>query len=185
MFLGAIWSGCRTVGLLNGEFSDEQWALDNKGRIIVAEPNKLQPTEVMTVASKRNTQKSPPAEKPRLTVPRTLKAEVDAKAKDLIAKALRPKHVQPPAENNRFNYITDIKTKWDGHHLYFISTYACPWPKALSPTFESRFARMEYVGNSEFALSIMLHTEEWSRIHDSLTVTQCMKAIRDDRRFVP
>lgn len=137
------------------------------------------------MGARRKTHESCPAKTSILSVPHALKAEVEAKASDLIARVLKPKHVRPPSEDNRFNYIIDIGTKWHGNHFYFVSTYACPWPKALSPTFESKFARIEHVGNAKFALDFMRHTEEWVRLYDALTINQCMKAIRNDPMFVP
>ena len=126
-----------------------------------------------------------PAKKPTSSVPDTLKAEVDAKASDLIANVLKPKHVRPPKEDERFNYITDIGTKWYRHYFYFFSTYVCPDPNALSPTFESKFARMEYIGDAKFALYFMRHNGEWVEIYDALSVDESMKAIQDDSWFVP
>ena len=49
-----------------------------------------------------------PAKKPTSTLPDTLKAEVEAKSSDLIANVLKPKHVRPSQEDERFNYISDI-----------------------------------------------------------------------------
>ena len=138
------------------------------------------------MAAKRRTQKkSRPAKKSTSSMPRDVKAEVEAKAKSLIANVLKPEHVQLPPENKRFSHIIDIGTKWHRKYLYFISTYACPWPGALSPTFESKFARMEYVGNEKFALDFPRQADKWNRISDSLTVAQCLKAIREDSRFRP
>jgi len=123
-----------------------------------------------------------PAKNPK-SIPDPLKKDVEAKARDLIENVLKPKHVKPPKENERFNYIIDIGAKWYRH--YFFSTYACPGPNALSPTFESKFARMEYLGNGKFALYFMRHTGEWVGIYDALAVDECMKAIQDDAWFVP
>ena len=137
------------------------------------------------MAAKRKTQKSRPAKKSTSSVPHDLKVEVEAKANDLIANVLKPNHIQDPPVSKRFSHIIDIGTKWHRKHLYFISTYACPWPGALSPTFESKFARMEYVGNERFALDFPRQANKWVRISDSLTVAQCLKAIREDSRFKP
>ena len=126
-----------------------------------------------------------PAKKPTSSLPDRLKAEVEAKASDLIATVLTPKHVRPPPEDERFNYITDIGAKWYRHYFYFFSTYACPGPNALSPTFESKFARMEYLGNAKFALYFMRHTGEWVGLYDAISVDECMKAIQDDQWFMP
>ena len=137
------------------------------------------------MAAKRKTQKSRPAKKSTSSVPHDLKAEVEAKASTLIANVLKPEHVQERPESKRFNYIIDIGTKWHRKYFYFISTYACPWPQALSPTFKSKFARMEYVGNERFALDFPRQADKWIRVHDGLTVSQCLKAIRVDSRFTP
>ena len=114
-----------------------------------------------------------------------IKAEVEAKARDLIENVLKPKHVQPPPAGEQFNYIIDIGAKWHSKYFYFFAIYACPGPNALSPTFEEKFARMEYLGFDRFALSIMRHTGEWVGIYDSLSADECMNAIRDDPWFVP
>ena len=127
-----------------------------------------------------------PTKKPTSSLPDTLKAELEAKASDLIANVLKPKHVRPPQEDERFNYITDIGTKWYRHFFYFFSTYACPAPNSLSPTFESKFARMEPLPDGKFALYFMRYTgKEWVGIFDELSVDECMKAIQDDEWFVP
>ena len=118
-------------------------------------------------------------------LPDTLKAKVEAKARDLIEKVLKPKHVQPLRQGEQINYLTDIGAKWYRNYFYLVSTYTCPSPHALSPTFESKFARMEYLGNAKFALSFMRHTGEWVGLYDALSVDECMKAIQDDPWFQP
>src|SRR6267143_1796976 len=121
--------------------------------------------------------------KPKASMPGTLKDEVDTKAKELVETVLKPRHTKPPPEGSRFNYITDITTKWIGSTCYFISVYACPGPNAIAPTFEKKFARMEYVGDSKFALSFMRHTGKWVALFNGLSVDDCMKAIQDDPWF--
>jgi hypothetical protein len=115
------------------------------------------------------------------SVAASIKAEVEAKARDLIENVLRPKHVV----SEQWNYITDIGAKWFRNYFYFFSIYACPSPNALSPTFESKFARMEPLGGGKFALYFMRHTGEWVGIYDGLSADECMQAIRDDPWFVP
>jgi hypothetical protein len=114
-----------------------------------------------------------------------LKAEVEAKARDLIETILKPKHVKPPPEDQRWNYIIDIGGKWFRSYFYFYSTYTCPGPNALSPTFESKFARLEYVGAGRFNLAYMRHTDQWWEVHQGLMLDQCLDLIRDDGLFQP
>ena len=123
-----------------------------------------------------------PAKK-RPSVTASIKVEVETKAKDLIDNVLKPKHVLPPPVEAQFNYITNIGAKWHRNYFYFFSIYACPDPNALSPTFESKFARMEPVDDGKFALYFMRHTDEWVGIYDALSVDECMKAIKDDEWF--
>lgn len=120
--------------------------------------------------------------KPDLTA--SLKTEVETKAQELIEKSLKPKYVRPPQKDERFNYISDIGAKWYRNYFYFIATYACPAPNALSPTFEWKFARMEPLGDGAFALYAMRHTgNEWVGVLDALSLDECMRAIRDDPWF--
>ena len=126
-----------------------------------------------------------PAKKSKATIPPTVKADLERKAKELIETVLKPQHVQPPPKDRDWNYITDIFTKWHGSYFYFCSTYACPSTNAISPTFESRFARMEFVGNAKFSLAYMRHTGEWFGMYDALSVDDCLAAIQNDPWFSP
>ncbi len=126
-----------------------------------------------------------PGKMSKSSLPGTLKDELDTKARELIENDLKPKHIQPQAEGAQFNYITDITTQWLGSKFYFISIYTCPGPNALSPSFESKFARLEYVSNNRFALSFMRHTGQWVQLFEGLTVDECMTAIKDDPWFLP
>jgi hypothetical protein len=72
---------------------------------------------------------------------------------------LKPKHVVPPPAEAQFNFITDIQAKWFRNHFYSSSIYACPGPNAVSPTFESKLARMEPLVDGKFALYAMRYRE--------------------------
>ena len=103
---------------------------------------------------------------PSRPLPGTLKDEVDTKATDLIENVLKPKHLQTLPKGSQLNSIVEIKTKWLGSKCYFISVYRTPGPDAKS--FETKFARMEFVGNDKFALSFMRHTGEWIGLYDRI-----------------
>ena len=126
-----------------------------------------------------------PAKTPKPPLPDSLKAEVEAKATALIENVLKPKYVLPPPKDGHFNYIVDIGARWYRNYFYFSSTYACPGPNALSPTFESKFARMEHLGGATFALYFMRHTGEWVGLYDALSLDESLKAIQEDPWFVP
>jgi hypothetical protein len=119
------------------------------------------------------------------SIPDALKKEVVAKAEVLITEVLKPKYVVAVQDDQQFNYIADITAKWFRQFFYFTSTYACPHPDAAEPSFEQKFAKMEYIGDGKFALYFMRYTGEWVGIHDSMSVDESMEAIQDDEWFVP
>jgi hypothetical protein len=138
------------------------------------------------MAKKRNPWEITPAKGRKPPLPDSLKAEVQAKADDLIENVLKPRCIEPPPQDGRFNYIIDIGARWYRNSFYLTSTYACPGPDALSPTFEVRFARMEHLGGGKFALYAMRHTgREWVGVLDALSVDECMEAIGEDPWFLP
>ena len=79
----------------------------------------------------------------------------------VVESVLKPRHVKEPEPDPQFNYLVDITTKWYRSYFYFCSRYACPGPYALSPFFEDKFARMEYIGDGPFNLAYMRHTGQW------------------------
>ena len=119
------------------------------------------------------------------TLDAATKAQVAAKVRDLIDKELKPKHVEPPPEDARFNYLTDITLKWHGSTLFLVAVYACPGPNAISPTFESRFARLKPTAGDHFDLSFMRHTGQWVELFQGQTLDECLREIRDDPWFMP
>ena len=126
-----------------------------------------------------------PAKSPKPSVPESIKVELTTKALHLIENILKPRHVLPPKPDAQFNYITDIHVKWYRNYFYFISTFACPGRNAVSPTFESKFARLESVGDGKFDLSFHRHTGEWIRVYEAVSEDECLQAIQDDPWFLP
>jgi len=124
-----------------------------------------------------------PAKK-RVAVSTSLKTEVETKAKELIEEVLKPRHIRPQPKGQLGNYMIDIGAKWNRGYFYFFTTYACPGPNALAPTFEAMLARMEPLAGGTFALYAMRYTgTEWVGVLDALSVDDCMKAIKDDEWF--
>jgi hypothetical protein len=114
-----------------------------------------------------------------------LKRKVEMEATALIDTVLKPQYIQPPPEDPQFNYLVDLYGKWRGSYFYFCSQYACPGPNALSPFFDDKFARLEYVGGDRFNLSFMRHTGQWIEIHPNRSLDECLAAVRDDPWFHP
>jgi hypothetical protein len=115
----------------------------------------------------------------------TVKSQVEAKARELIDKELKPGHVKPPPVGSLSNYLIDITLRWHGSTLFFVAVYACRGPNAISPTFEDRFARLRPAGGGKFDLSFMRHTGQWVELFQGQTLDECLQEIRDDPWFIP
>jgi hypothetical protein len=112
-------------------------------------------------------------------VPEDLKAEVQAKADELVERVLKPHYIKPPPKNRDWNYPIDIWTKWHKSFFYFSSTWASPGPNRIAPSFEVRFARLEYVGDRRFNLAYFRHTGQWWQTETGLTLGKCLKLIEE------
>jgi hypothetical protein len=128
--------------------------------------------------TKKRWMKVPP--KPaRPKLPDDLKHEVQKKADTLLESYLRPTFILPPPKEPAWNYIVDIFTKWHQRYFYFCSTFRCVHENCISEFFESRFARLEYVGNRKFNVAYMRHTGQWWEILQGLSLDQCMEEIKE------
>jgi hypothetical protein len=87
---------------------------------------------------------------------------VAARARELVESELKPRHIGPPPDNEHLNYIVDIGTKWYRDYFYFFATYKVPGPTAITPSFEAKFARLQYHGANRFGLAFMRHTGQWA-----------------------
>jgi hypothetical protein len=130
-----------------------------------------------------------PPKPPKPKVPEAVKVELEIKAAELTNTILKPEHIKPPRKNVQWNYIVDIYTKWHRNCFYFCAKYASPGPNAISPFFDIRFARLEYVGGlgrqSRFNMSYMRHTGQWIEIGHSLSSDQCLTEIKAGGLFSP
>ena len=126
-----------------------------------------------------------PPRRPKPRVSDDVKAEVDARARDLVENVLKPRAFEFHPPHPTFNYVTDVSIAWWRSYLYFVAAYCCPAPNCLSPSFEVRFTRMEYIGNRHFALAYMRHTGQWQEVFPDLSIDECFATIRDESLFWP
>ncbi len=97
---------------------------------------------------------------------------------ELVETFLKPNFIKPPPADTEWNTIVDIYTKWYRNYFYFCSKYHSPSPSNITDYFESKFARLEYVGNGKFNVAYMRHTEQWLEIFQDLSLDQCLEAIQ-------
>jgi hypothetical protein len=137
------------------------------------------------MATRQKTWVRTPARQAKPSVPVAIKAEVEGKARELVESVLKPRHILPPPEHEHLNYIVDIGTKWYRNYFYFFATYRSPGSTAISPSFEAKFARLQYHGASRFGLAFMRHTGQWVEPYDDVTLEEGLEMIRDGPHFMP
>ena len=117
-------------------------------------------------------------------IPDLIREKVTVESEKLLEN-LRMQHIRPPPEGVDFSYITEIYLKWFRNRLYFCAQYCCRAPNCISPSFESKFARIDYAGNNRFNLSSMRHTGQWQEIFPDLSLAECLESIRTGPHFLP
>lgn len=95
------------------------------------------------------------------------------------------KHIPKKKPKEDYNSIADIYFKWIQNRFYLCSKYNCPSPNALSASFESKFARLEYIREDTFQLFFMRHTGEWIKLYQDISLEQAFKALKKDPWFTP
>jgi hypothetical protein len=118
-------------------------------------------------------------------VPPDIQQEVQRRAQELIDSTLKPRYIQPPPQKPQFNYLMDIYPQWRGPFFYFCSKYCSPGPHALSPSFESKFARLQYAGNERFNLAYFRYTGQWWEVAQLLSLEECLARIEEGNIFTP
>ncbi|MDI6738113.1 MAG: hypothetical protein QME12_06390 [Nanoarchaeota archaeon] len=118
-------------------------------------------------------------------VPEKIKLKIELKAKNIIDSELKKKYLTGKPKNKGCNYIADIYCKWVGNRFYLCSKYNCPFPRAVLPSFETKFARLEYIGDNKFQLFFMRHTGKWIKLYEDIRLEKAFKAIKEDSWFRP
>lgn len=126
-----------------------------------------------------------PKKQPAPKVPAGQKQTIKDKADEIVKTVLIPQYVKPPPENYQLNYVVDIYTKWYRHYFYFCSTYHAPSPHAISPSFDVKFARLEYVATDKFNLAYMRHTKKWQEIAYNISLDEAFEMITEEPFFHP
>jgi hypothetical protein len=126
-----------------------------------------------------------PPKQPKPKVSEREKQLIEQKCNELIETEFKPKYIESPPTDRDFNYRADIFGKWYRNYFYFCSTYNCPSPRAISPSFEARSARLEYVGQDCFNVAYMRHTGQWWEILHGLSLEECLSEIRNNPLLQP
>ncbi len=120
---------------------------------------------------------------PKCTLDRWAKQALVARAEAFIAEFYRPTFLKPPPAEPRFNYIVDFSARWHGAYLLFTAKYACPGPNALSPGFETNFARLGYFARDRFNLWARRHNDQWMVLARDLTLDAAFVEMRANPWF--
>lgn len=125
-----------------------------------------------------------PKSKPGTKPSDALKREVSEAAEAILAE-WRQQYIRPVPKDHQFNYLIAVYTRWHGNYFSFCGTYACPGPNAISPSYETGFARLERVGDKRFNLAYMRHTGRWWQTDQALPLSECITKISENGLYHP
>jgi hypothetical protein len=123
--------------------------------------------------------------KEKVKISDNVKERVKKRADEFIESVLKPKHVKTPRKNAKSNYIIDIYSKWYRQCFYFCATYHCPEENAISPSFETNFARLEYLPGGSYTLAYLRHNNKWFEIDHNISLDKAFRKIEDGPHFIP
>ena len=86
-----------------------------------------------------------PSRQPKPKVPDRAKADVEAKAREIIETVLKPDHIKPHPEGEAYGYVGDIYTKW---YRNFFLLFAVSLPRAECLGRAALHDSFEHVGPS-------------------------------------
>jgi hypothetical protein len=116
------------------------------------------------------TKKSPkrwvyrPKSAPKPKVPEAVQQHVQERCETFVESTLKPRHIQAPPDDVRFNYIVDLYNRWHRNFFYFCAKYRCPVPNSISEFFEVRYTRLEYTAEDAYTLAYLRHTGKWQEV---------------------
>ena len=126
-----------------------------------------------------------PKSAPKPKVPEAAKKIVQEKCDAFVETKLKPRHIQPPPDDARFNYIVDLYNLWYRNFFYFCAKYRCPASNCISEFFEVRYTRLEYTAEDTYTLAYMRHTEKWQEVFSGLSLEECISTINNEQIFWP
>lgn len=120
---------------------------------------------------------------PKCKLDRWAKQAFVAQAEAFIADFYRPTFINPPPADPQFNTIIEFSARWHGSYLLLTAKYACPGPNALSPSFETHFARLGYFNSGRFNLWARRHNDQWIVLASDLTLDAAFAEMRTNPWF--
>ena len=124
-----------------------------------------------------------PARNPKAKLSDLKKAEIEKRCQPLVERFKQ--HYVKDNPDKRYNYLTDVYTKWRGNYLYFCQKFKSENPDRIEPEFEESFVRLEYLGSDNFNFSYFRHTGAWFPVATNLSLNDCFEMIEDNPNFHP
>jgi len=125
-----------------------------------------------------------PKSKPGTKSPDSVKKQVSDAAEEILV-TWRAEFLKPVPKNHPYNYLSELHTHWRGNYFSFCGTYLCPGPNARAPSFQTCFARLEYLGKLGFNLAFMASNDEWVQIEQAVSLEECLKEVRTNEFYHP
>ena len=121
----------------------------------------------------------------KIKVTKLQKEWLKSKTDRYVESILIPKHIKEYPKNYKYNYLSNIYSKWHGRFFYICGVFTCPRPNALSPSFDTKIARFEFISDKRFNVSYMRHTGQWFQLYEDIDIEEAFSIIEDSPHFFP
>ena len=121
----------------------------------------------------------------KANVPKATKEKLTKLANKLVEEKLKLRYVERPRKNQKINYVSDIYTKWVRNFFYFCAQYQSPEHNVRVQTFETKFARLEYLATGKYILSYQRHNGKWFETDRQISQAKALQVISNGGLFMP
>lgn len=114
-------------------------------------------------------------------MPENVKLQINKWAESHVEKLRSANITKKPPKNQ--NYVADVYYEWTKDRFYLCAKYNSQGPRAISPYFIEKFARLEHIGNDHYQLFAMRHTGNWMPIEVDMPLETCINSMEHNPWF--
>ena len=70
-------------------------------------------------------------------------------------------------------------------YFYLCAKYRCPAPNCITEFFDTKFARLEFIGSDRFNLAFMRHIDQWAKTEENESLDECLDRVRNNPVYQP
>jgi len=108
------------------------------------------------------------------------KEVIKNKCDEFIESKLKPTYVKKFNPNVKEQQRVDIYCKWYQHYVHFVEVFKDTRDDVISPEYEDRFFRLQYLSNGDLIPAYLRHTGQWQDLNwEGASLEACLSEMED------